>query len=655
MQNIIQNTSNISNISKTLNNTINTPNAVKATFIKYDNLYQKNAIKENIQKGGMVTESTANKIHNDVYLLEFEENNQKQKYFIKFFAYYSEDDFNKKQDIIEKINDDSTDTDINIFNVGEGYYENLFYKRFYKLAKTIGINAINTISNGFIKENNKILKINNIEIDLKDNIGLKLNFREYKNYYYYVTEYVNDVVTINEYKKKSANEWNNNKDILYNKIKDTLEILYQNFNFTHNDLHDGNILINKNNLEMYIFDFGRSMIGGKKINNKYLGFLDNQIYHNNLEFVYYLLSYQNSMFENKKYKNKTKEISELLHAIDHNFLVNNFNVVDIEAEKLDDRNINYINSLLRFIKKIDGNNDKYINNELLKHKDSIDYLPLIISNCYEYIYNIVYYYKYINHNTIFCKYLKNLDYTKPILILLCENNTYFKKYFKDYKEAKNYKYDYNAKDLYNEHEYVYEYNKFIDNNILRGRNIICDLNSNIYNFDDSTIIISSEKNNNIDKINNNLNNSISSNTVSNKKTSQNSFQKTNTSKQLSQKISQNTSKQLSQKISQNTSKQLSQKISQNTSKQLSQKISQNTSKQLSQKTSQQLSQNKSQNNNILNDNYTDINVVNNSMLKKNNTIKNTSFVKISKKKKIISLVVLLLIIILIICMVKFIK
>ena len=320
--------------------------------------------------------------------------------------------------------------------LGEGEYGKV-----YKLNNNIAVKIENLPSNSY----SLIQKLNEIRISKiagKYNIGPKIYknkiiFNNFNARFYCLTymEYI-EGITFNKY-KNSPNKSNNIINKVNTIIKTKKKLLHK-LGFMHNDLHNGNIIVNiKNNkiIYVYIIDFGRS----KKINNM------NNYYINNYTNYELKLNY----FINKKYievfcnNNIIKKINKIYNnillnknkqikssdSVDTINTINNIYNINLLSDEIINKFVNQnnynkskdnllingkINSIknkekeLNKIIKIVNNENEFIKNKYILEKeilkdDIIKYYNFFINN-YNYDYNLykIYQCKDLNNNKYLC-------------------------------------------------------------------------------------------------------------------------------------------------------------------------------------------------------------------------------------------------------------
>ena len=96
-----------------------------------------------------------------------------------------------------------------------------------------------------------------------------------ENDIFIITEYIDNTVTLYDYLKNDFNVYDLTNIIL--NVIEILKILNDKYGFIHGDLHLGNILLNKETLELSLIDFDRSCIN---INNRRHNFITNMYFGN---------------------------------------------------------------------------------------------------------------------------------------------------------------------------------------------------------------------------------------------------------------------------------------------------------------------------------------------------------------------------------------
>lgn len=244
--------------------------------------------------------------------------------------------------------------------LGEGAYGKV-----YKLNNNIAV-KIEYLYNSY----SLIQKLNEIKISKiagKYNIGPKIYknkiiFNNFNAHFYCLT-YMEYIEGITFYKYK--NSPNKSNDIInkVNTIIKTKKKLLHKLGFMHNDLHNGNIIVNiKNNkiIYVYIIDFGQS----KKINNM------NNYYINNYKKYEIKLNY----YINKKYIEVSCDnyIVDKINKIYNNILLNKNNGIK-SSDYIDTINNIYNINLLsdEIIYKITNQNNLFINVKIdsIKNKE----------------------------------------------------------------------------------------------------------------------------------------------------------------------------------------------------------------------------------------------------------------------------------------------
>lgn len=235
---------------------------------------------------------------NEVYKINLTtEDGSSYDFFIKLYEYTFSPNLIKQFKTINEDLDNDEKPKINISSYdfedakyNNGLYEMFFYKYFDKLnnaynlkngKKSSGVNVVRLCGGGImIKDRN-----NNINVNIKDTNGsvikkisfesneiLKIKSRDNDLYVYLITECDLDNVCLRKYfevnnekylyKIKNSTERRTLKDEIVTKAINMVNSAYDKFNFTHNDLHLNNILINSKTLEISLFDFDNSEIGG---------------------------------------------------------------------------------------------------------------------------------------------------------------------------------------------------------------------------------------------------------------------------------------------------------------------------------------------------------------------------------------------------------
>ncbi len=380
---------------------------MKTTFEKYDNFYNKSSkiIKDKpnkpskIKKGGSTTTNfnTIKKYtseQNSVYLIKvFDDNdNLLNSYFIKFFIYDDRktknpnDHDSKKLENINKLLSLATwySLDIDIKDVGKGFYEYLFYDKINNLTKDdSNINIIKIKSYGFISDFNPnfyTIEIDNNDVDITQIIyKLLYNFDESDKItmFFMVTDFNPNIITLKKYvSDMNPFDYNKTKTIL-KKIENMLNFLYNKYGFIHCDLHWDNILIDTTTFNPYLFDFDFSCIGGIiNEHSHYIGMLtcsylfEKNTYGAGLEiflqtiFIPFLKSRNKNEWDeqinNSKIFFKTIICKEIFHAIDYynlyiyeliNIIQKNKISIDIHEDILDKLELKkYVDQETEFVK-----------------------------------------------------------------------------------------------------------------------------------------------------------------------------------------------------------------------------------------------------------------------------------------------------------------
>jgi len=233
---------------------------------------------------------------------ENEKINELNKYYNNFFNEY----FNKKtnkENIIEKLSNNATLVDYTLY---EGRVYKIINKALMKSKEKN--NIVEMVDNGFFDIKNKkfLIKIKNNTFDLYNNnfdlynnnfdlynnkkknlyknisFGKFLNKKYSKTYYlvYIITKYYPGYDTFyNSINLHKLNKLNIELCII-NTIK-VLQKLKKLINFSHNDLHENNLLVNIDNKNIKLFDFNLS--GCFKLNileSNYVNILK-KLYKNN--------------------------------------------------------------------------------------------------------------------------------------------------------------------------------------------------------------------------------------------------------------------------------------------------------------------------------------------------------------------------------------
>ncbi len=316
---------------------------------KYHNFYQKKPNKSKSQKGGnsspiMGITSVKSRKKDAVNILKFDisdTSNTSKSYFIKLYLYHNEDQIKavKTLNNLLKLKTPEEEEEyintlqISDIDIGKGYYEILFYKKFYNLTKnTNNIKVIKPIQYDFINYSNlndEIIVENN-KIKIKDILdsGIMKNQLDHSNGEYYsilITEYDSNLKTLNdfsyEYRYLKAHHKTIINKILY-KILDLLNFAYKEYNFIHRDLHWGNILINANtpkteikSNDIYFFDFDLSQIGG--LNNIGLFIPESIDSIINIDQISKLFNLSNTIPEEQFKKQNNIIYKEFWHAYDY--------------------------------------------------------------------------------------------------------------------------------------------------------------------------------------------------------------------------------------------------------------------------------------------------------------------------------------------------
>ena len=198
--------------------------------------------------------------------------NELNKYYNNFFNEY----FNKKIDkenIIKKLSNDATLVDYTLY---EGRVYKIINNALMKSKEKN--NIVEMVDNGFFDIKNKkfLIKIKNNTFDLYNNnfdlynnkkknlyknisFGKFLNKKYSKTYYlvYIITKYYPGYDTFyNSINLHKLNKLNIELCII-NTIK-VLQKLKKLINFSHNDLHENNLLVNIDNKNIKLFDFDTS-------------------------------------------------------------------------------------------------------------------------------------------------------------------------------------------------------------------------------------------------------------------------------------------------------------------------------------------------------------------------------------------------------------
>ncbi len=343
---------------------------------KFHNLYTKknnNNIKKKkyiYQKGGAITK-TNNIKDNLVFYIEVSqiEDNINESFFIKFY-HYPVKQYNNTQNKLKTLL--NKNIDISSIQVGEGYYEGLFYDKFYNLTKNIPdkIKIVRPYKYGFINNNPEIITItkngHKFELDLKKFVPLLYNKNINTDDYFsfLITEFMPNVKTFNDYYNKN-NGLDSKMKELVKKTKSSLDYAYTHFGFIHCDLHWGNILVNVNTDDIYIFDFGLSEIGG--INNIPLLSSNIQLYYN-LDYYFNIFYPLKQWDTSKKSFNNTIKFKkniiykELFHAYDYfRLIIENYNYNIFESQKyLFDLNKYIIYDIIKLFNLTDINSIKLL-------------------------------------------------------------------------------------------------------------------------------------------------------------------------------------------------------------------------------------------------------------------------------------------------------
>ena len=247
-----------------------------------NNLFENNKIKDNLIKPNKLhlikdrTESVVFLlfIKNEGYYIkikafENEKINNLNKYYNNFFKEY----FNKKTDKKNIINKLSNDAILLNNTLYEGRIYRIINETLMKSEEKN--NIVEMVDNGFFDIKNKkiLIKIKNTTFDLYNNnfdlynnkkknlyknisFGKFLNKKYSKTYYlvYIITKYYPGYDTfynsINLYKLNKLNI----ELCIINTIKVLLK-LKKLINFSHNDLHENNLLVNIDNKNIKLFDF----------------------------------------------------------------------------------------------------------------------------------------------------------------------------------------------------------------------------------------------------------------------------------------------------------------------------------------------------------------------------------------------------------------
>ncbi len=325
---------------------------------KYSKLY----VKDLNHKGGsrvktfLKLKSIKSREKDDVNVVKFDITDQSNQilksYFLKLYYYdnptiienilkinrilknknitkFEEDDYIKKLEISDK-------------DVGKGYYEIMFYKKFYNLIKKTKINIIKPVQYGFfnyLNLNEKIILENNITLSIREffnsnEIVNNLNYNGSNYYSYLITEYNPDLITLDAFSHTiKPISFAKNINPVLNKILELLNTAYYKFKFIHCDLHWNNILINKKlnirdiqNNDIMFFDFDLSQIGGFKDVGLLYNLTNDSVYNMNriLNFLKIPMKYPNVYRNTVPYTSddivnfKKNEIyCEIFHAFDY--------------------------------------------------------------------------------------------------------------------------------------------------------------------------------------------------------------------------------------------------------------------------------------------------------------------------------------------------
>ena len=297
-----------------------------------NNLFENNKIKDNLIKPNKLhlikdrTESVVFLlfIKNEGYYIkikafENEKINNLNKYYNNFFKEY----FNKKTDKKNIINKLSNDAILLNNTLYEGRIYRIINETLMKSEEKN--NIVEMVDNGFFDIKNKkiLIKIKNTTFDLYNNnfdlynnkkknlyknisFGKFLNKKYSKTYYlvYIITKYYPGYDTfynsINLYKLNKLNI----ELCIINTIKVLLK-LKKLINFSHNDLHENNLLVNIDNKNIKLFDFDLSRCFKLNIlGSNYVNILK-KLYMNN-SFINFLKK-DNSISEYPPINNKELE------------------------------------------------------------------------------------------------------------------------------------------------------------------------------------------------------------------------------------------------------------------------------------------------------------------------------------------------------------
>lgn len=267
--------------------------------------------------------------------------NELNKYYNNFFNEY----FNKKTDkenIIKKLSNDATLVDYTLY---EGRVYKIINNALMKSKEKN--NIVEMVDNGFFDIKNKkfLIKIKNNTFDLYNNnfdlynnkkknlyknisFGKFLNKKYSKTYYlvYIITKYYPGYDTFyNSINLHKLNKLNIELCII-NTIK-VLQKLKKLINFSHNDLHENNLLVNIDNKNIKLFDFDVS--GCIKLNileSNYVNILK-KLYKNN-SFINFIKK-NNSISEYPPINNKELEYTYDLFCL---IIQPNFNVFILNLE-----------------------------------------------------------------------------------------------------------------------------------------------------------------------------------------------------------------------------------------------------------------------------------------------------------------------------------
>ena len=297
-----------------------------------NNLFENNKIKDNLIKPNKLhlikdrTESVVFLlfIKNEGYYIkikafENEKINNLNKYYNNFFKEY----FNKKTDKKNIINKLSNDAILLNNTLYEGRIYRIINETLMKSEEKN--NIVEMVDNGFFDIKNKkiLIKIKNTTFDLYNNnfdlynnkkknlyknisFGKFLNKKYSKTYYlvYIITKYYPGYDTfynsINLYKLNKLNI----ELCIINTIKVLLK-LKKLINFSHNDLHENNLLVNIDNKNIKLFDFDVSRCFKLNIlGSNYVNILK-KLYKNN-SFINFIKK-DNSISEYPPINNKELE------------------------------------------------------------------------------------------------------------------------------------------------------------------------------------------------------------------------------------------------------------------------------------------------------------------------------------------------------------